>query len=215
MARTWCVSVDGVVCANSLFNARPSLHARHRCGAGRYAFGVLNPTISDMYACGFRRAFVHKRSDSRMAQTQGVVGILLTSPLATGRSRSLRCPMCSPARRDTSRNCSLEARCAQRCTLYTVASKVERTTAGGAERSWSTSGRAFLSFHLSSGELRDHHHRHLRPRQAAKRNAHGRDGLETASRKIRRIDLSHFAQRKTEIADQLWDAAVDVGFSRS
>ena len=40
----------------------------------------------------------------------------------------------------------------------------------------------------------------------------GAMGSETASREIRRIDLSHFAQRKTEIADQLWDAAVDVGF---
>ena len=40
----------------------------------------------------------------------------------------------------------------------------------------------------------------------------GAMGSETASREIRRIDLSYFAQRKTEVADQLWDAAVDVGF---
>ena len=32
----------------------------------------------------------------------------------------------------------------------------------------------------------------------------GAMGSETASREIRRIDLSDFAQRKTEIADQLW-----------
>ena len=35
--------------------------------------------------------------------------------------------------------------------------------------------------------------------------------LDTA-REIRRIDLSNFEARKAEIADQLWDAAVDVGF---
>jgi len=31
----------------------------------------------------------------------------------------------------------------------------------------------------------------------------GAMGSETASREIRRIDLSHFAQRKTEIANQV------------
>ena len=37
-------------------------------------------------------------------------------------------------------------------------------------------------------------------------------GSETSSREIRRIDLRDFVARKTEIADQLWDAAIDVGF---
>ena len=40
----------------------------------------------------------------------------------------------------------------------------------------------------------------------------GAMGTETASREIRRIDLSGFERRKAEIADQLWEAAVDVGF---
>jgi isopenicillin N synthase-like dioxygenase len=40
----------------------------------------------------------------------------------------------------------------------------------------------------------------------------GAIGSETSNREIRRIDLSDFAQRKTDIANQLWDAAVDVGF---
>ena len=40
----------------------------------------------------------------------------------------------------------------------------------------------------------------------------GAMGSETSNREIRRIDLSDFEQRKAEIADQLWDAAVDVGF---
>ncbi|HEY0200294.1 MAG TPA: 2-oxoglutarate and iron-dependent oxygenase domain-containing protein [Burkholderiaceae bacterium] len=34
----------------------------------------------------------------------------------------------------------------------------------------------------------------------------------TTTREVRRIDLSDFDQRKAEIANQLWDAAVDVGF---
>ncbi|MCZ2497847.1 isopenicillin N synthase family oxygenase [Xylophilus sp. Kf1] len=37
-------------------------------------------------------------------------------------------------------------------------------------------------------------------------------GSETSEREIRRIDLRDFAARKAEIADQLWDAAIDVGF---
>ena len=37
-------------------------------------------------------------------------------------------------------------------------------------------------------------------------------GSETAAREIRQIDLTDFPRRKREIADQLWDAAVDVGF---
>ncbi|MEG1771473.1 MAG: 2-oxoglutarate and iron-dependent oxygenase domain-containing protein, partial [Comamonas sp.] len=37
-------------------------------------------------------------------------------------------------------------------------------------------------------------------------------GSESSRREIRRIDLSDFAARKVEIAEQLWDAAVDVGF---
>lgn len=37
-------------------------------------------------------------------------------------------------------------------------------------------------------------------------------GTETRAREIRRIDLSDFENRRAEIADQLWDAAVDIGF---
>jgi len=40
----------------------------------------------------------------------------------------------------------------------------------------------------------------------------GAMGTETSAREIRRIDLSDFEARKAEIADQLWEAAVDVGF---
>ncbi len=40
----------------------------------------------------------------------------------------------------------------------------------------------------------------------------GAMGRETATREIRQIDLSDFENRKTGIADQLWEAAVDVGF---
>lgn len=36
-------------------------------------------------------------------------------------------------------------------------------------------------------------------------------GKETA-REIRVIDMQHFAERKTEIADELWAAATDIGF---
>jgi isopenicillin N synthase-like dioxygenase len=40
----------------------------------------------------------------------------------------------------------------------------------------------------------------------------GAMGSETSTREIRRISLADFDARRTEIADQLWDAAVDVGF---
>lgn len=40
----------------------------------------------------------------------------------------------------------------------------------------------------------------------------GSQGSETSHREIRRIDLSRFNERKSEIADALWNAAVDVGF---
>lgn len=34
----------------------------------------------------------------------------------------------------------------------------------------------------------------------------------TQTREVRRIDVSHFEERRAEIADQLWSAAVEVGF---
>ncbi len=40
----------------------------------------------------------------------------------------------------------------------------------------------------------------------------GAIGTETTAREIRVIDMSDFDNRRAEIADQLWDAAVDVGF---
>ncbi|AWI79009.1 2OG-Fe(II) oxygenase [Parazoarcus communis] len=40
----------------------------------------------------------------------------------------------------------------------------------------------------------------------------GAVGTESRTREIRRIDLGDFDRRKSEIADQLWDAAVEVGF---
>ena len=40
----------------------------------------------------------------------------------------------------------------------------------------------------------------------------GAMGSENTTREIRVIDLSDFEARRAEIADQLWDAAVDVGF---
>jgi len=39
----------------------------------------------------------------------------------------------------------------------------------------------------------------------------GSIGTET-QREIRMIDLSDFEQRKYEIADQLWSAAIEIGF---
>ena len=40
----------------------------------------------------------------------------------------------------------------------------------------------------------------------------GAMGSETRQREVRVIDLADFGARRAEIADQLWDAAVDVGF---
>lgn len=40
----------------------------------------------------------------------------------------------------------------------------------------------------------------------------GAMGSLNTTREIRRIDLSNFDARKVEIADQLWEAAIDVGF---
>lgn len=47
--------------------------------------------------------------------------------------------------------------------------------------------------------------------ELAKESAMGAVGTE-AAREVRVIDLSNFEARHAEIADQLWDAAVDVGF---
>ena len=35
---------------------------------------------------------------------------------------------------------------------------------------------------------------------------------ETSAREVRRIDISDFARRKEEIAEELWSASVDIGF---
>jgi isopenicillin N synthase-like dioxygenase len=48
--------------------------------------------------------------------------------------------------------------------------------------------------------------------ELAKEARMGAQGTDTQAREIRRIDLSDFANRRAEIADHLWDAAVDVGF---
>ncbi|CAN5328192.1 hypothetical protein BH10PSE18_BH10PSE18_24340 [soil metagenome] len=40
----------------------------------------------------------------------------------------------------------------------------------------------------------------------------GAMGSETTDREIRVIDLADFENRRAEIADQLWDASIDVGF---
>lgn len=40
----------------------------------------------------------------------------------------------------------------------------------------------------------------------------GAMGEETFAREVRCIDLSDFANRKDEIADELWRAAVEIGF---
>lgn len=48
--------------------------------------------------------------------------------------------------------------------------------------------------------------------ELAKEARMGAEGTESTSREVRRIDLSDFEQRKYEIADQLWHAAVDIGF---
>ena len=40
----------------------------------------------------------------------------------------------------------------------------------------------------------------------------GGEGTESTQREVRRIDLSHFDERKREIAEELWSAAIDIGF---
>jgi isopenicillin N synthase-like dioxygenase len=40
----------------------------------------------------------------------------------------------------------------------------------------------------------------------------GGEGSETSEREIRRIDLSDFEARRAEITEELWDAALEVGF---
>ena len=40
----------------------------------------------------------------------------------------------------------------------------------------------------------------------------GAEGEETFAREVRCIDLSTFAARKNDIAEQLWEAAVEIGF---
>ena len=40
----------------------------------------------------------------------------------------------------------------------------------------------------------------------------GGQGAETSAREVRVIDISNFEARKPEIAEQLWSAAVDIGF---
>ncbi|HCF8324999.1 TPA: isopenicillin N synthase family dioxygenase [Klebsiella variicola] len=40
----------------------------------------------------------------------------------------------------------------------------------------------------------------------------GAQGEETFAREVRCIDLSNFAERKNDIAEQLWEAAVEIGF---
>lgn len=40
----------------------------------------------------------------------------------------------------------------------------------------------------------------------------GAPGEETFTREVRCIDLSNFEERKSEIADRLWEAAVEIGF---
>ena len=48
--------------------------------------------------------------------------------------------------------------------------------------------------------------------ELAKEARMGAVGSETRTREVRRIDLSDFARRKPEITEQLWAAAVDIGF---
>lgn len=43
----------------------------------------------------------------------------------------------------------------------------------------------------------------------------GAEGEETFAREVRCIDLSNFAARKNDIAEQLWEAAVRLASSRS
>ena len=48
--------------------------------------------------------------------------------------------------------------------------------------------------------------------ELSKESRMGAMGSETTTREVRRISLADFDNRKAEIADQLWDAAIDVGF---
>ena len=48
--------------------------------------------------------------------------------------------------------------------------------------------------------------------ELSKESRMGAMGSETTDREVRRISLADFEHRKAEIADQLWDAAIDVGF---
>ncbi len=48
--------------------------------------------------------------------------------------------------------------------------------------------------------------------ELSKESRMGAMGSETTTREVRRISLADFERRRAEIADQLWDAAVDVGF---
>lgn len=48
--------------------------------------------------------------------------------------------------------------------------------------------------------------------ELAKEARMGGEGIENTTREVRCIDLSNFEERKYEIADELWNAAVDIGF---
>jgi len=48
--------------------------------------------------------------------------------------------------------------------------------------------------------------------ELSKESRMGAMGSETTAREVRRISLADFERRRAGIADQLWDAAVDVGF---
>ncbi len=49
-------------------------------------------------------------------------------------------------------------------------------------------------------------------RELQRESRMGAIGSETRQREVRVIDLADFDARRAEIADHLWDAAVDVGF---
>ncbi|MEG2050186.1 MAG: 2-oxoglutarate and iron-dependent oxygenase domain-containing protein, partial [Comamonas sp.] len=40
----------------------------------------------------------------------------------------------------------------------------------------------------------------------------GGQGVETSTREVRVIDISNFEARKHEIAEQIWNASVEIGF---
>ncbi len=48
--------------------------------------------------------------------------------------------------------------------------------------------------------------------EMVKESRMGAIGTLNTTRQVRQIDLSDFQNRKSEIADQLWDASIDVGF---